>query len=267
MTLTENSIELARAIGVQCLISHHPVADAANCGGVTLENYLGLYGLNVIELHEAFHGLHPGISWLHGHKAVQSDIRWGGKDGNIIFFGETLPEIKTLGDILDRLDRFMGIAGEKEILENERNVRGCPEIAESCVNTCGRIVLGNRETPVHKVIHIFPHTGFSVDDLDKAIEAFPDSDTVLATISHVGSANPLVQKAGELGLSFVCGNSHSMEIYENGLPLAFAVARELPQTEVHVFRERVCSFPLENFGSPSIREYARFISEDYLPRK
>ena len=63
MTLTESCIELAGATGVNVIITHHPIADAANSGGVTLENYLGLYNISAIELHEAFHGLHPGLSF------------------------------------------------------------------------------------------------------------------------------------------------------------------------------------------------------------
>ncbi len=267
MTLTENAIELAASTGVQCLVAHHPVADACNSGGVTLKNYLDLYGLNVVELHEALHGLHPGIPWLHGHRATHVDIQWGGVHGNIVYFGETLPGIKTLGDILQRLSGFMGTETEKDVLEEERRLRLCEGIEETCVHTCGKIVLGTPETPVRKIIHIFPHTGFSVEDLDRAYDAFPDSDTVLATISRVYPGNPLIDKAKELGLNFVCGNSHAMEIFENGLPLARALAREIPDVEVRIFRERMCSVPVEQLGSEELQEYGRFIADDYLPPK
>lgn len=265
MTLTENAIELAASTGVQCIVAHHPVADACNSGGVTLKNYLDLYGLNVIELHEALHGLHPGIAWLHGHRATHVDIRWGGVHGNIVYFGETLPEVSTLGDVLKRLERFMGTETEREVLSEERRLRDCGEIDETCVKTCGKIILGENDTPMKKVIHIFPHTGFSVEDLERAYQAYPDSDTVLATISRVYPGNPLVAKARELGLNFVCGNSHAMEIFENGLPLALALARELPQVAVRLFRERMSSIPVDRVGSPALQDYGRFIAEGYLP--
>ncbi|WP_186304272.1 Nif3-like dinuclear metal center hexameric protein, partial [Staphylococcus epidermidis] len=68
MTMTEGSIELAGATGVDAIVAHHPIAEAANSGGVTLKNYLDLYNISAFELHEAFHGLHPGIPFLHGHE-------------------------------------------------------------------------------------------------------------------------------------------------------------------------------------------------------
>ncbi len=61
MTMTEGSIELAGATGVDAIVAHHPIAEAANSGGVILKNYLDLYNVAAFELHEAFHGLHPGI--------------------------------------------------------------------------------------------------------------------------------------------------------------------------------------------------------------
>ena len=42
------------------------IADACNSGGVLLKDYLNLYDIAVFELHEALHGLHPGIPWIHG---------------------------------------------------------------------------------------------------------------------------------------------------------------------------------------------------------
>jgi len=88
MTLTESAIELAGATGVDAIVAHHPVADAANSGGVLMNTYLGLYRIAVFELHEAFHGLHPGIAYLHGHKAYHVDIKYGGIPGNILYAGE-----------------------------------------------------------------------------------------------------------------------------------------------------------------------------------
>ena len=104
MTLTEGNIELAGATGVNAIIAHHPIADAANSGGVTLSYYLNLYNIAVFELHEAFHGLHPGISYFHGHKPFRVDLWYGGIPGNIVYVGKALDEITTLGDILERLN-------------------------------------------------------------------------------------------------------------------------------------------------------------------
>ncbi|MCG8532221.1 MAG: Nif3-like dinuclear metal center hexameric protein, partial [Desulfovibrionales bacterium] len=42
MTLTESAIELAGASGVDAMVVHHPVADAASSGGVLLKTYLEL---------------------------------------------------------------------------------------------------------------------------------------------------------------------------------------------------------------------------------
>ena len=40
MTMSEHDIELARAIGVDLIVAHHPVADAASSGGVAMIDYL-----------------------------------------------------------------------------------------------------------------------------------------------------------------------------------------------------------------------------------
>ena len=264
MTLTENDIELAAATGVDCLVAHHPVADAANSGGVTLKNYLDLYGLSVIELHEAFHGLHPGIAWLHGHEAREVNIRWGGIPGNIVYFGETLPEVKTLGDMLRRLNALMDLSTECRVLEAERTLRNCPDLMDACVSSQGCILLGTEGTPVRKVLHIFPHTGFSPEHLEEAMKAHPETDTVLATISRSRPASRLVEKAAAMGLNFICGNSHSMEILENGLPLAWGLSMMLPGLDIRLFRERVTSFPLESAGSGFSREYGKSMAARYL---
>jgi hypothetical protein len=62
----------------------------------------------------------------------------------------------------------------------------------------------------------------------------------------------------------VCGNSHALEIFENGLPLAYALKSHLPEAEIVIFRERVTSTPLEQFGSPEIKEYAQAMANTYL---
>ncbi|MBW1713512.1 MAG: Nif3-like dinuclear metal center hexameric protein, partial [Deltaproteobacteria bacterium] len=103
MTLTESQIELAGATGVNAVVAHHPVADAASCGGVLLRGYVGLYGLAVFEVHEAFHGRHPGIGLIHGHRPFRIEIAYGGLPGNVMFVGRALPGVKTAGDIILRL--------------------------------------------------------------------------------------------------------------------------------------------------------------------
>ncbi|MDF2500642.1 MAG: hypothetical protein K0Q77_1356 [Anaerosporomusa subterranea] len=264
MTLTECNIELAGATGVDAIVAHHPIVEAANSGGVTMRNYLELYGLSVFELHEAFHGLHPGIAFIHGHKAFRVDIAYGGIPGNILYVGRAVDEVKTLGDILDRLDAFMGIDEEKRMLLAERNSRCCDSIIETNVATGGKILLGARDNPVNTIIHIFPHTGFTPAHLEKVKSEHPEADTLLASISRMSADSALVAKARELGMNVIIGNSHAMEILENGLPLAYAIKRLLPDVEVVLFRERITSTPIAMAGSSVIRDYAADIAERFL---
>lgn len=264
MTLTECNIELAGATGVDAIVAHHPIMEAANSGGVTIRNYLDLYGLSVFELHEAFHGLHPGIAFIHGHKAYRVDIAYGGIPGNILYVGKAMDEVKTLGDILDRLNTFMGLDEEHKMLLAERNSRSCNHIMETNVATGGKILVGSRDNPVSGVIHIFPHTGFTAGHLAKVKGEHPEADTILASISRVREDSALVAQAKELGMNFIVGNSHAMEILENGLPLAVAIKKLLPDVEVVLFRERITSTPITMAGTPTIREYAEHIAENFL---
>jgi len=267
MTLNESAIELAAATGVNVIIAHHPIADASNSGGVLLKIYLELYGIAVFELHEAFHGLHPGIPFLHGHKPFFTSIIYGGIPGNIVYVGDALPEVKTVGDMVDRLNRFMTVETDDKMLAAERTIKGCESITEASVAARCKIVLGDRDKSIRKVIHMFPHTGFSTTHLESLMADNPEADTLLATISHVYPGNALISKAKEIGLGFVCGNSHAMEIFENGLPMAYAIRQCLPQAEVVIFRERVTSTPLDEFGSGIIRDYAKDMAVNYLPKK
>lgn len=267
MTLTETAIELAGATGVDAIIAHHPIADAASCGGVTLKNYLGLYNMAAFELHEAFHGLHPGLSYLHGHRAFRVEISYGGIPGNIMYVGRALPEAKTLGDLLSRLNSLMCMEEEHSMLDMEREVRNCRAMQETNVATGGKILCGSPENTVDTVLHIFPHTGFTPDHLEQALREHPEIDTLIASISRVPDGHPLTAKAEELGLNFVVGNSHALEIFENGLPLALALEELLPNVEIVIFRERYTSTPLKDFGSTLIQAYAGMIAEDYLLKK
>ncbi|MGB9977146.1 Nif3-like dinuclear metal center hexameric protein [Thermovenabulum sp.] len=265
MTLTEQSIELAGATGVDLIVAHHPVADAANSGGVTLKNYLGLYGISVIELHEAFHGLHPGISYIHGHRAYKVDISYGGIPGNIMYVGKVLEGINTLKDIIERINSFMDIKREFLSLENEKSVYGEKDMVNSATGALAEVFLGEPDSKVEYILHIFPHTGFEPVHLLKAKSEYPEIDTVICSISRVKRESPLVKKAEELGLNFICGNSHAYEIFENGLPLALALKSYVKDDiEIRIFREKVYSFPVSSFGSDRIKEYADYISQNYL---
>ncbi len=267
MTMTESAIELAGATGVDAVLSHHPIADASNTGGVLMSCYLDLYKIAAFELHEAFHGLHPGIAFLHGHKAFHVEIQYGGIPGNIMFVGEPLPEVRTIGDIIERLNKLMGKETEEKALQLDRELRGCNEIEETSVSASGHILVGTPESPMRKVIHIFPHTGFTPGHLEMALQEHPGVNTIISSVSHAHLDSPLVKKAEELGLNFICGSSHSLEIYENGLPLARALKMCLPELEIVIFRERMSSIPLESFGSREIQNYAGYIADNYLIKK
>ena len=264
MTLTESAIELAGACGVDALVVHHPVADAASSGGVLLKTYLELYNLAVLELHEAFHGLHPGIAYLHGHDAAFADIAYSHVPGNILFVGKSLEGVNTLGDMLSRVESFMDTATEERLLAAEKEIRDCGSIDETAVKARGKILVGSPENPVEKVMHIFPHTGFTPDHMERAFDQHPGVDTVLATISRVFPDHGLVDKARELGLNFICGNSHALEILENGLPLAHAIKALLPGAEVLIFKERMSAMPMAALGGAPIQNYAATMAREYL---
>ncbi|HWI50544.1 MAG TPA: Nif3-like dinuclear metal center hexameric protein [Symbiobacteriaceae bacterium] len=266
MTLTESQIELAGALGFDLIIAHHPIADAANSGGVPLKGYLGLYGLAAMELHEAFHGLHPGLSFLHGHQAFRTEIAYGGVPGNILCVGRALPEAQTLGQMLTRLAELMGYAEEDQMLTAEREVRRCQGIMETSVAARGQILAGSPDAPLGTVLHIFPHTGFTPEHLEQAKREHPEANTVLASISRVPAGHPLVSKAQELGMNFVVGNSHAVEILENWMPFARALQHYLPEVEVQIFRERVSAMPVERTGTPAVQQYARQMADGFLIR-
>lgn len=266
MTLTESAIELAGATEVGAIIAHHPLADAANSGGVTLKNYLDLYGIAVFELHEAFHGLHPGLSYLHGHAAYRVEIAYGGVPGNVLYVGKVLPEVKTLGDILARISGFIDTESEAALLAYEREYRGCAELQETNVAVSGKILLGRPEDKTEHILHVFPHTGFSPADLENIVGEQPEIDTVLASISRVTPMSPLVEKCRSLGRNFIAGSSHATEILENGLPLAVALQQMLPELEIVLFREKMTSCPVSRFGSKRLRGYADMIAAQYLLR-
>ena len=225
MTLTESAIELAALTNVNVIIAHHPICEGNISGGVPLKSYLNLYNIAVFELHEAFHGLHPGIPWLHGYNVITSFFNYRGITGNIAYVGRVFDEIKTLGDIIKRLETFMDTKSELCALNKQSRSDVCMEQCYISTDIGAKILNGNMESPVKNILHIFPHTGFNENDLEKIANDFSDIDTVLVSISHVYEGNALLEKSRRLGLNFICGNSNTMKIYENGLPLSYALKK------------------------------------------
>lgn len=265
MTMTEHDIELARAIGVDLIVAHHPVADAASSGGVSLIDYLAPYHLGVIECHEAFHGLHPGIGYLHGHTPIHHDGAFGGAHGKVVMVGRPLAGIRTLGDVLERLHSMLGRQRDESVLERERGVRGLPGMPDS-VNAPGlRILHGTPATPLGElVVHAFPHTGFTAEDLDALLGRFPSAGTLILSISGASEHDDYVRQAAERGLGVMVGSSHATEILENGLPLATALDRLFPDVEVLLFRSRVVALPVAAAAEGSLAEYGELMADHLL---
>lgn len=234
--------------------------------GVTARDYFNLYHLAVFELHEAFHGLHPGIAWIHGSCAKHVNIRFGGVPGKIVWYGNALPEVETLGDLLNRIDTIMGTDIESRVLTSERQIRGCTEIHETSIAARAKIFVGSPDNKLGKTITVFPHTGFSAEDLEKAYAEYPEANTVVCTISRPLPGDPLVKKAEELGLNLIAGNSHALEILENGIPLAWALRLQIPELDIHIFRERMVSLPLDHCGCTHIENYGETMARNYLPK-
>jgi len=122
----------------------------------------------------------------------------------------------------------MDVATEENFLTMERDLRKSDAIQETSIAAGGKILLGDRDSKVQYILHIHPHTGFTAQHLEMAVRENPEIDTVLCSISRVWPDHELVAKAKELGLNFILGNSHALEIYENGLPLAMAIKKLLP---------------------------------------
>ena len=90
--------------------------------------------------------------------------------------------------------------------------------------------------------------------------------TVVCTISRPLPGDPLVKKAEELGLNLIAGNSHALEILENGIPLAWALRLQIPELDIHIFRERMVSLPLDHCGCTHIENYGETMARNYLPK-
>lgn len=261
MTITEVVIELAGSMGINVLIAHHPFADATNFGGVLIKDYCGLYGINVFEAHEAFHGRHPGISFLHGYKLEKVDLNYGGIHGNVLFLGKAFPETKNLKDIIERLQNMMSEKDRDQFLQIERDFWKNSDIQESLASNKPAILLGAPDSKVQNIIHIFPHTGFKPEHLEKVYRDNPGMDTVIASISRVRPDHALVKKAKELGLNFLLGNSHAHEIYENGIPLGKALENLLPGVPIFFIDQRVTATPLGKAGNASLQEYGKKMAD------
>ena len=59
----------------------------------------------------------------------------------------------------------------------------------------------------------------------------------------------------------------ALEIFENGLPLAYALKHELPEVSLFMLRERITATPLEAFGNQRIQGYARHMAEHLTKEK
>ncbi|HEX5533537.1 MAG TPA: Nif3-like dinuclear metal center hexameric protein [Actinomycetales bacterium] len=267
MSMTEHHIELARAMGVDLIVAHHPVADAASSGGVPLTDYLAPYGVSVIECHEAFHGLHPGIAFLHGHEPFHHDGAFGGVHGKVVMVGRPLDEVTTLGDLVARVRTWLNRDVDERVLLAETTARGAAHLVDSATAPGLQILAGDASTPVGPmVLHAFPHTGFGPADLDAALAAHPGVTTLVLSISGANADGALVRRARALGLGVVVGSSHASEILENGLPLAFALERMLPDVEVTLFRDRVVALPLSVAAPGRLGEYAHRMADHLLHR-
>lgn len=264
MTLTESMIELASGMRLDLLVVHHPVADAASSGGVPFADYLPLYDLAVIEMHEAFHGLHPGLTFLHGHHKLITDISFGGLPGNVLHKGIALDGIGTVGDMLDHMAAGTGRELDIDLLEAERAIRGEPALQEATVANPPLLLSGTRESPVRHILHFFPHTGFSLKHMEDALLLYPETDTIVASISRVRGEHPIAELARQRALNFIVGNPHSVEIMENGLPLACALEKLLPDTEIYLLRERMTAVPLSGVGHKGMVAYGREMAEKHL---
>ena len=174
--------------------------------------------------------------------------------------------VETLGDLLNRIDTIMGTDIESRVLTSERQIRGCTEIHETSIAARAKIFVGSPDNKLGKTITVFPHTGFSAEDLEKAYAEYPEANTVVCTISRPLPGDPLVKKAEELGLNLIAGNSHALEILENGIPLAWALRLQIPELDIHIFRERMVSLPLDHCGCTHIENYGETMARNYLPK-
>lgn len=267
MTLSEHHIELAHAIGVDAILTHHPVADGASSGGVPIRDYLSLYGIALLECHEAFHGLHPGIGYIHGHHAYYSDPAYQGKHGVVVTAGRPLPGVETIGDIFDRLDHMLERDMDRRVLAAEREIRNNNELVDSLTSTGFTVLHGELTSPLGStILHVFPHTGIDQYELDCLLSEHPDAGTLLLSISSSVPHSSLVRRAAQRGLNVVVGSTHPSELLENGMPLSFALSEMLPAVDVFLFRDRVVATPITAVPDGPISQYGKQMASEHLIR-
>jgi hypothetical protein len=265
MTITEHHIELAYASGVDAIVAHHPIADAASSGGVALADYLSLYDIAVLECHEAFHGLHPGMAYLHGHRPFYIDPAYRGVHGMVVMVGRPMPGVTTIGDVLARLDASLERSLDRRILDGERAVYQCADLLDSATTPGMRVLSGDLDDPLGEVIlHAFPHTGFGEKQLTQLLAEHPSISTVIFSISAAPPHSAVVENAAARGLNVLVGSTHASEVFENGLPLAFGLSSLLPDVDVVLFRDRVVSIPINSVGTGALREYGRSMAQEHL---
>lgn len=179
--------------------------------------------------------------------------------------GRPLSEVRTLGDILARLEALLGRSLDRRILGAEAAARGYPDLVDSATAPGVQILVGAADAPIgDAILHAFPHTGFGPDQLDRALREHPDVGTLLLSISGVGARSDIVARGAERGLNVVVGSLHASEIVENGLPLGFALDALLPDVDVVIFRERVVALPLEHAAPGPLGDYGRRMASDHL---
>lgn len=139
----------------------------------------------------------------------------------------------------------------------EMKIRDCASMKETALTAVPKILSGTLDSPVKHVLHIFPHTGFTARHLEQALEQYPETDTIITSISRVLETSDMVSAARSMGLTMIIGNSHAQEIFENGLPLAWALNHELTHLELIMLRERVTALPLKEFGNRKIQDYGQ----------
>ncbi|MBI2875175.1 MAG: Nif3-like dinuclear metal center hexameric protein [Firmicutes bacterium] len=263
LTLTEGILELAGHQGLDAVLVHHPVADAASSGGVLLKDYCELYNLAILELHEAFHGIHAGRAILYGLKMLAWKDNYGGltTPGFSVRICEPSEPGMTLGDLVRRTSEFFEQEHEIGMLEHEKERFGYRKI-DGAAMFSGRILHGTPDRKITKLLHCSPYSGLAPDHLELAVKEYPDLDTVFLTFSLLSPEHYLVEAARRLDLAVVIGSCHEWEIYENCLPLAQAIKDLLPSLEITLFRSRLSAIPLEEVGNSFAREYARRIASD-----
>jgi hypothetical protein len=181
--------------------------------------------------------------------------------------GRPLDEVNTLGDLVARLRTWLSRDLDDRVLQAETSARGASRLTDSATAPGLQILAGDATTPIGPlVLHAFPHTGFGPEDLDAALMAHPGVTTLVLSISGADADGDLVRRARALGLGVVVGSSHASEILENGLPLAVALDRMLPDVEVTLFRDRVVSLPLSVAAPGRLGEYADRMADHLLRR-